>query len=434
MGFLDKIFGSKNKTPETIETTLELLPTLIEKNFEAKKQELEMTTAKKISEIKYLHAKSLKFLQDIKTKDLEEKENKRLNKAAFTSKQQIEKQLEKLLLKMDPTDRGNTLEDVKAYSGEGNALLTTEIMSFRKNIAYTSIYLKDEMKALGEALQGMLTNFSGLAKLIENEREMFEFEKVKGKITSMRSQDEETKKYDEEIKKINENVTSKEKEIKTKEENLQKTKRGEGMGELKKLEGTKATLAQEKQKLKSEVSSLLSTIDRPLQRFNSLVSSGRWVIDKEKQDILSGMLTNPMLALKKDPSGEKFKEILSEVVKAIKEGQIELKEREREKRLNALNELLTFNFFEKVFWKLNDIQKKHVDLDALLKANTIQKEINNEEESIKQINREKMDLLDKIRKIERDKLENSEKIRKENIEIIAFSEKILGKKLIIKSS
>ena len=270
MGFLG-LFGKKEKTPTTIETTLELLPTLIEKNFQAKKQELEMATTKKISEIKYLHSKSLKLLQDIKSQDIEEKGNKRFNKAAFTSKQQIEKQLEKLLLKMNPVDRGNTLEDVKAFSGEGNAILVNEIMSFRKNIIYTSAYLKDEMKALGEALQGMLNNFSELEKLLADGHEIFEFEKIKEKINSSKSEDIKLVELNQKVKNLEEEITKKESEIQTQKENLEKILNGDTANGLKKLEEEKSALVSEKQKLKLEVSSLLSTVDRPLQRFNSLV-------------------------------------------------------------------------------------------------------------------------------------------------------------------
>jgi len=434
MGFFGKVFGNKEKKVETLETTLELLPTLIEKNFEARKEELEMTTAKKMSEIKYLHAKSLKLLEDVKSKDLEAKDNQRLNKAAFTSKQQIEKQLEKLLIKMDPTERGNTLEDIKAFSGEGNAILMNEIMSFRKNIVYTSVYLKDEMKALGEALQGILNNFSELQKLITNESEMFEFEKINEKIKEVQNINLEIEKINENVLSINKLIESKEKEIVNSQKKLVEKQKGEGMIELTKLEEEKANITSQKQELKSEVVSLLATIDRPLQRFSSLVSSKRWVIDKEKQDILDGMITNPMLALKKDPSGEKFKEILQEIVKAIDGGQIELKDREKEKRLGALNELLTFNFFEKVFWKLNEIQKMQTEIDGKLKENMAGKELIEEENHIKNLEREKEELFDKQRQLENSKKEINIRTRKENDQIIAFSEKLLKQKIIIKSS
>jgi len=432
MGFLGKVFGSKEKKSEPLQTTLELLPTILEKDFEARKQTLEMSTAKKMSEIKYLHSKSLKLLEDIKTKELEEKENKRFNKAAFTSKKQIEKQLEKLLIKMDPTNRGGTLEDVKAFTGEGNAILINEITSFRKNITYTSIYLKDEMKTLGEALQGMLNNFQGLQKMLNDESEMFEFEKVKEKTLHAQGATSEVDRINNEITAVDSMIKEKEKDILNTKGKRDETTKGEGMVGLQKLEKEKSSLATQKQELKSEISSLLATIDRPLQRFNSLVSSGRWILGKEKQAILEGMLTNPLLALKKDPRGEKFKEILEEVVKAIQDRKIELKDREKEKRLNALNELLTFNFFEKVFWKLNDIQKKQTTLEGKLTENTVQKELATEENNIKTLGKEKDHLSEKKRTLEREKNEFGEKLRKEHEEIIAFSEKLLGKKIIIK--
>jgi len=247
MGFFGKVFGPKEKKVETIETTLDLLPTLIEKDFEAKRKELEIVVAKKIAEIKYLHSKSLKLLEDITKKEIEEKENKRMNKAAFTSKKQIEKQLEKILTKIDPTNRGNNLDDIKALVGEGNSVLSNEIMAFRKNIVYTSVYLKDEMKALGEALQGMFTNFRELQKEIENVKEMFEFENIKNKINALNSLEIEKEKKQNEASEIKKLVEQKEKDITQSKKSLAELTRGKGAEELATIEKEKTQLAFEKQ-------------------------------------------------------------------------------------------------------------------------------------------------------------------------------------------
>jgi hypothetical protein len=427
MGFFNKIFGDKKE--EVIETNLELLPTIIEKDFSAREKELELVSAKKISEIKYLHSKSVKLLLDIKEKELTEKDNKRFNKAALTSKAQIEKQLEKLLEKINPTDRGNTLADVKAYAGEGHALLVNEIMAFRKNIAYTSAYLKDEMRELGETIQGMLTNFQDLNKAIEKEKEMFDFEKTKQKIKEILTMQSQIEEMTSQKEKLEKEKKEKEKEHIELAKKLSDFENGPKMQKIKELEGKKSSLGAQKQALKTEIASLLATIDRPLQRFQSLVASGRWKISKEHENVLNGFITNPMLGLKSDPGGEKFKEILQEIVKAIEDGKIDLKEKEKEKRMNALNEILTFNFFEQVFWKLNEIQKQQKEVEEGVNTNPAQKELAVLEEEVKEKEKEIEKLVDVIVLNQKKHTLLLENVEKEKEKILQFCEKALNKKI-----
>lgn len=85
MGFLKNIFNRK-KNVEEIKTSLDLLPTLIQKNFDAEIKYTELESAKLISEIKYSYEKSKKILLNIQEKEIEETQNNRFNKAALTSK------------------------------------------------------------------------------------------------------------------------------------------------------------------------------------------------------------------------------------------------------------------------------------------------------------------------------------------------------------
>ncbi len=432
MGFLGKLFGQKNTEMEKIETTIDLLPSIIEKNFEAKRESLEMDVAKEMSEIKYLHEKAIKLTNDLKSKELEEKENMRFNKAAKTSKNQLEKQLEKLLEKSNPIKIGNNLEEVRAYVGESYSLLVNEVNSFRKNIVYTSAYLKDEMKELGEVVQGLLDKLFSLQKKFDGEKELFQYKKVIDRIEEIKERKTKKEEYKKNIEKEKKLIEEIEKRLTRSNTKILELDKGSEIEELKKLEEEKSSLLNEKQQLRVEITSMISTIDRPLQRFKALVDSGRWKIDKEQEELLKQFITNPLLALKKDVNGKQFKEILKEIVKAIDDEKIDLKEREKEKRLGALQELINFDFFEKIFWKLNDMQKKLLEIEKQISSNEGQKRLSAEEGNRSELEKEINNHKEIINDLEKEINRLEEKNKSEMEYIFKFGERALNKQIILK--
>jgi hypothetical protein len=429
-----KIFGlAKGKTKSTgvIKTELEQVPLLLEGDFLLQKHELEDFCAKKISEIKYLHSKAGDLVAIISNKELEGKENERLNRAVFTAKKQLTNQLSRLLEKIDPKERGQTLEDARAYAGESYALMVNEVMSFRKSIVYTSFYLKDEMKELGEALQEIINLLQATNTEFSKSGKLFEFEKVKKDIKIALQKIKRRKETLNLIEELSKSIGRKQTEINLQEEKISEKKNGKESIELKKLEEDLAKLTSQKQDLKTEISALLINIDRPLQRFKQLVDSGRWRIPKEEKDMLQEFIDNPILALKKDPKAEVFKKVLNEVRKAVEEGEVELKEKEKEKRLQALQEIINFDFFGNVFWKMNEIQKKQGELNKALEESPAKAVLENEEKKLGVLEKELSALEEKMDSVRKEEQGIGKEIEKEIGIIKKFAEECLGKTVLL---
>lgn len=430
MSILEKIFG-KGKPKGAIKTSVDLLPSLLNDKFEKEEKELEQYNAKKLAEIKHTHKKALMLLADIQKKEIQEAKNARFNKAAMTAKQQVEKQLEQLLKKLNPEGRGQTLDDGRAYAGEGYALMITEINTFRKSIVYTSAFLKEEMGELGRVLQELINAFNDMNNTYKKSAGLFEFEKVKTSVSSVR----EKKKDIIELNKKKENnlklIDEKKVVLLGQNKDVEEFKQGEGMGKLSELEKEKGRILENKQELKLEVASLIGSVDRPLQRFKSLSDSGRWILRNEEKEILDLVMTNPLIALKKDPKAEKFKSVLEEVKKAIIDGKVELKEKEMEKRLNALDELLVFDFFENVFWKLNDIQKRQDQINKELGESVVLKELNAKEEMVKGTEKDIISIEDDNFRIDKEISATKEKISKDIESLKRFATKALEREVTI---
>lgn len=418
-GLFKGLFGKKEITKTSFLTINELEKEL-DLATDSKRKELELVCGKEMAEIKFLHSKAVSLIEDVKKKEIEGKENERFNKAAFTSKSHIELQLMRVLKKIDPKEQGRQIEETRAYIEEAISILVKEVIHFRKSIVYTSIYLKDEMKVLGETLQQLLEKMQALKKDFNERKEFFESEKLEKQLKELNAL---KKKIDAESKKTEE--IKKEMQGKMKIVNLSKEKisefdSGEKMIIIKQIEEEKQKLMNEKQELKTEVSSLLSTIDKPLQRFKQLVDSNRWKISREEKNTLDGFITNPIIALRTDPKGENFKKILTEVVKAIEDEKIEFKEKEREKKLQSLNDIIAFDFFDKMFWRMNEIQRKQIELEKSLAESKYYDE--------------KEKLSSKLKENERVLLENEETLKSQESLVLVIEKSFEEKKKMIEEN
>jgi hypothetical protein len=429
MGFLDKIFGKKET--ETISTNLELLPTIIQKNFDVKRRELENFSAKKMSEVKYLFGKSNTLLKDIKNKEMESKENERLNKAALTAKTQMENQIKKMLEKIDPKNTSNELEEVYAYSKESFVFLFNEINSYRKSIAYTSIYLKDEMKEFGTVLNELLQNLKEINDEFDSNKNVFTFKKINEEINNMQLLKKDIELKEIEKEKNNKNIFEIDEEIKQFENEIDKLRNNADSGKLKEIEEKKSELLNQKQSLKIELSSMISTVEKPLNKYLIIAKGGRENIEKEEIELLDLFLTNPIYALKKDIKGERIKEILKKVLKAISDDKVELKEKEKEKRSDAINELINFDFFGNIFWKINKIQKELNEIEEEIKNSEVMGNIKNIEKKVDEKIKEKKEITKKVENLEKEISNKKEKYQNDLEKIRVFSERVLNKKVII---
>ncbi|MFA5361238.1 MAG: hypothetical protein WC290_02210 [archaeon] len=407
MELVKKIFSFFSKSfkpePQILKTDLETLPSLLEKSFVVKKVELEENAAKKITEIKYLHSKTLSLIKRLNDTPLEEKTNTRLNHAVETSKKQLLIQLERMLGKINPTDIKNNINSYREYSKKSESLLIGEINSFRKNIAYTSFYHQDEMKELGEFLQNILNNLHELNQKFDYNKEIFEFENFKEKIGSSIQRKKELKQIQREINALSEKIIKKQEELKKYEDKIDSNKSNPKFLEIIQAEKELSELTNEKQDLKLQISALLLNIDRPLQRYKQLLESGRKKGSKEEKETINLFITNPLLALKKDPKAIMFKKILKDIRESILEGEIDLKEKEKEKRLEALDEIIKYDFFGTVFWKMNELQKKQIELNKSISSNPIKKDIEEENKNLKEMDSELKELVKKTEELDKQK-------------------------------
>ncbi len=378
MGLLGKIFGAAK--PQEVELSIEEVSDFVERNLSGKRPELETAIANVFSEIKHLLREVSTLLKELENQPLKG-ENIKLKKIVSTSRGQAISRIGSLIERLQPPATSDFAQ-VKQYCGEAGKLLHSEITHGGKSIAYTGIYLKEAMKNLGKSLNELSKAFSSLERKIEEFSPLFLEQELRQQLSLVGGKNASVSSLEKEIEKAEQSLEKERVNSKKLLSELAGFKESPEFKRLGSLHGEKASLLREKQEAKTELVSLISSIDRPLKRLSRAVASGRYILPQALASVLHKLEQNPLQLFKLDPKGESVKTLLLELKKAIESGVVELKDREREKRLAAIEELLAFNFFSKVFWKFNEIDSKLQAVEKDLRNNPVLSELSSLERKV----------------------------------------------------
>ncbi len=398
MGFLDKLFGKREKETKVMELA-EAEELIQNKKMEISKK-LEREVFGKFSEIKHLIPEARRELDAFSKRDIEAEEgHKRLRKIVTTSKKSMVNQMNSLLSKLQPPEERD-FEAIRKYCLNANSILEREVASFGKNIQISGLVLKDEIKNLGNYIRELGKTFKEIQAMF-NKSGFDDFENASEKIDELKKSlnDEEALASDREqlektIKEIGKSAGEKEREI----EEMKISSEAKGLEETRaKLSG----LVNERKALKEKLINLLASVDRPMKKFQSLVESGRFVLNEKEKNLLNQYLSNPLLAEKQDVRGEVLKSLLINVEKCVNDGGIVLKDKERGKRLGALQRLIEYDFYSEIFWKSNELASELNSLEKEMDANAFQSRISSLERNLKEINAKADDAKSEAESVEK---------------------------------
>ena len=364
MGILGNIFG--NSAPKAVQISFREAEAFLEKELAQKKEKLLNESAKKISEIRH-------FLREAKSalEEFEKAEHLarggRIDRIVKTAKSNALAQTASLLEKLSPPN-SEDLAEINTYCSEA-ILALNQAGQFGKSVAYAGISFREEIKALGTHLKQLSSEFVSLKKLLDENSEVFVLPALKEKLiefNSIQARMEQIAKNIPVMEKVLESVSLKKSRAKS---DLKELSNGPEFKKVAELGGEKAVLLREKQDSKTKILDIFARVEKPLHRLDKAGSAGKIVLDRKQAAFLHNLLQNPFRALKLDPKAELLKEVLLEAKKAIESGLIELKEKEKEKKLDVLQELLSFDFFGENFWRFNRIDSEIFAIERELNEN-----------------------------------------------------------------
>ena len=355
MGFFDKILGSKPKQ-ETRQLKLEEVNGFVQGYAADKKKNLEDFNAKKFSELKHVLREAESMLRDLDSQEIES-ENPKLKKIAQTTKAQMSKQLSSLVKRLSPPSFED-LTAVRDYIIESGQLLNREIPTFGKNIAYTSIVLKDSVKKIGALLGELQKIFTDLEKVFSENKAVFLQQSTIEKIQEIKEHNKKISGLTASVDSMSGEISSIEKLVEDATKQLSELQDSPEAKKLSVLQKEKSILLEKKNSLEQDIFEKTSLLEKPLKKLSNLAENQKTGLSKTQAQFLKDFLRSPLPALKSDPKADYFKAVLKELETQFSIGTIDLKEKDLEKKQAGLQELLKLDFFETFFWKSNELASR----------------------------------------------------------------------------
>ncbi len=426
MGVFDGIFGKK---PKRVELKLEDSVEFLEKELSGKRMALLSDSAKKLAEIKHVLKETKSALNDLEEASAVSKTG-RIDKIVSTAKGNALKQLGTLLEKLFPPNAQN-LEEIRSYAMESVSALR-QAGHFGKNVAYAGISFKNEMKAVGENLKELSQEFDSLQSVLRENSEVFLLDAFKKKLSELKGLEARVSSLGKELDSLKDAKEANALEKSRLLSSLKSLRESDEFKEIPRLNERKAGLLREKQKSKTGLLDLFAKIEKPLHRLDKSVKAGRVFLPKGLPEFLNELCTNPFVALKRDPKAEKIKAVLLETKKAVGSGAVDLKEKEKEKKLAVLEEMLSFDFFTESFWKFNKLDSEILSIEKSLKEQPALSQEKQMLDSIKALEekQEKLESEDEAKESQRkDALKKAEEAKRS---LQGIASQALGKEVSFK--
>ncbi|MCD6478860.1 MAG: hypothetical protein J7L44_03150 [Candidatus Diapherotrites archaeon] len=367
MGLLAKLFGKR----ESITLELSKVREFVESE-RAKSTALQREVPEIFAEIKHCIREIGALIDELGKEELAI-ENERFRKAALTGKEGFIRRVSLLLQKIEPPFDADA-QSIADYCYESKVLLEREIFASRKNIAYASTALPETMRTIGKLLQSIDDSLERLRQVINAQPIVFS-----SMIEKLLSELEENMHYVEEIQRKVEACRTERKmlekrhgEEKAKLEMLQSSAEAKRLAELERKE---IELSEKKERLREQALTSFAPLRRPLKKLKNAYDRSLYSMDSELYKSLEKLISEPWLLLKADPKGASIKAVLKELKKAVAEGTIALKEREKKRSIATIEKLLQLDFFSELFWPLNEIEVEINRIEKEIKAMDINERI-----------------------------------------------------------
>jgi uncharacterized protein YukE len=416
MGFFDKLFGKKEEKieakKEEITINFDEVPSFLEGHYKKEFDEASKEIFSRFSEIKH-SVKELELqLNELEKEKIEENQgHKKLRKIVSTSKKTLIEKMRGLNAKLIPPNSADFIE-LNSYCNNSIKLLESEINVFGKNIAYTGILLKEQMKELGKKINELNSVFSRTKELFDSKKNLLGISEIKSNFQELKEKAESKKESLLLEKELSARISSTETELGEKTKSLKELQDSIQAKQLEILLKEKSSLLEKKQEIKNNLTELFFPVEKLLRVFRKMAEAKKFPLNEDERSLLTSYLSDPFLALKKDNKAETLKKIFNYIKELVLKSEISLKEKEKEKKLSVLDGLIAFDFFGEFFWELNELEKKLIEVEARVNSLDISKEISSLESEISSLGNSAKSLSIELEKQKKHSQEISQQLLK----------------------
>ncbi len=427
MGFFDSIFKKeKRKTIQLIKVTLDELDSWFEDETKIHFGELNENSKKVLDNIQMLlnqFKENLEYLEEAVIK--EEKVDQRLKQIVLSNRNNLVKKMRSFVDSVEIPIRINhktVSEFYNSFMRKLEDLNKKSIKSYKR----TKILFESETSQLLTDLKTMDKLIAELIGPINKKKALIkDIDETKENIENLKKEISLLKKLETDLKSQRNYLDkSKEKAYELKI-NLEKLVESEEWVYLKKLVTEKEEITKKIDKVRKSLIETLSPLKKSLRKYKNLKKR-----NKEDLDIY---ILSPIEALIEKGGIGIFKSIFIDIKESVLSGEIELKDKKKEKTLSLIKKILDTDILKDSIAKHNELNTKLELLDEKIsntkflekeviekKIKEIEQRIEELEDSIKESNK-KSTLLEKDIMEKKTSLENKiESITNQKVNIIAL--------------
>ena len=401
MGFFGRLRRGRAKgEPLLIELRLGEVSGFVEKKAGEKKYILEKDVPARFSEIKHTIRETKGLLKDLEKTEISDAGNKRFRKAARTAKKDSIKKIDSVLHKIQPPFTEDA-ERIRSYCYESLSLLQQKIRSSSRSITYTSVILKDVMKKIGRKIEALEQSFKSLVETIKSNIILFEKKKLHSLVSGIEEDFREAGRIGSEKGELLKALKAVSAEKRRAEAAIEELLNSDASTELQGLEARRKEILLERLSTKNELVNTVVGIARPIKKLDNLTKRGKYFLEEDSQVVMGLFLKDPEVLFRQDPKGDRFKQLLRELKGAIAAEKLELKSREREKKMGEIEFLLGFDFFSNFFWRENKLEKELKEISGKEGAMEVKGEMDSLKRSLLELEHDFNEINSAARELER---------------------------------
>ncbi len=320
-----------------------------------------------------------------------------------------------------------------------------ELIEFNRNLQDTVNLLKNARLSHGNQVANIferhINNLIRLTDKLQNQSKELnttlrksnlkieDLDDLMKEVSERKTKIENIKDLKSKLKNLNESREEVEEELKKSKESLKSLKKSSRHEELQKIKEKIENISKEQEKLKRKIESTISELDRPLRKMDKLIERDEHMVSSEVLEGINSYLEDPVQAVfNEEESLDKLKAMFKEL-KSLLKGKMELSEKERNKRLEEVEEILENkkveklkNKHDKLDEKLENLKEERESSSLLEKKSNLKKEIEEKESKLERLEEDIEDTNNELSQKEKE-------LQNKNIKIRESTEAILGAKL-----
>lgn len=275
-----------------------------------------------------------------------------------------------------------------------------------------SVLFKPQVQGLGQEVQRFQQLGAELQGMVEaGEEEVSTLDQILSRLARLREAKAQVKLAEERKSSLERELESLQDELKGRRVKLEELLKGEGAKGVEVLRREVQGLELELARLKGEASGLLSGLHRPLKKLRKLAQEGGR-LGREELGALELCLTEPAEAMLR---GTKVEEVLRELWRCLREGELGLSPKEREKKLELVKKALE---------GLGGLRAKHEELSAEVEERRLRLASSEFERRRKELEGELEGLGARVKRVQAELEAASERVKKLRAEVLELKEEV----------